>query len=201
MTLPAGGPLPASRMTENRPRTDDLDCGMPAAIRSVMTTDLQLAPSMDTLPPPSGYDRALQRERLDAAILRALGERRAQRTLRINAPSEAWDDLEQGIMNAATTLWEIPASATKVYDDLLAFCAFVARELEVTESMDLTADEERVRFEALAPRALAALDEITGELVRPRADSDPVARALASAFGTIRARLAAACVTEWLRAA
>ena len=155
---------------------------------------------MRTLPPPAGYDRALQRERLDAAILRALGERHALRTFRVNAPSEAWDELEHDVMNAATTLWEI-APASKVHDDLLAFCAFVARELEVTESMDLTGDEERVRLERLAPRAVAALDEITEELVRPHADSDPVIRALASAFGAIRARLAAACVTEWLRAA
>lgn len=156
---------------------------------------------MNPVPTPQDHERALRRERLDAAILRALGERRAHRAVRTNAPSGTWDDLEQQIVWAATLLWETPGSST-LSDDLLAFTAFLAREVEITESLDLTADEEWRRFEQLAPRAAAALDEISRELlVDEVSEPSPAARALASAFAAIRAQLAAACVVDWRRAA
>jgi len=91
--------------------------------------------------------------------------------------------------------------APLVEDDLLAFCAFLAREIEVTESLELTAAEEQTRLEEVAPRALAALDEIGGELASPHSESHPVGRALAIAFGTIRAELMSACLVEWRSAA
>jgi len=159
------------------------------------TTDSQVAPLADD------QSRALQRERLDAAILRSLGLRRAYRLSRTSPPCEAWDDLEEDVGRAATLLWELPDEPSTLCDDLLAFCAFVARELEVTEGMALTADEEWARLERLAPRAVAALDAICGELVQARVQSSPVMRALASTFGAIRAHFAVACVVPWRRAA
>ncbi|MBX3205952.1 MAG: hypothetical protein KF764_12840 [Labilithrix sp.] len=154
-----------------------------------------------TLPPPDDYDRALQRERLDARILRSLGERRAHREARMNEPSGTWDSLEAQVERAATLLWDISAAPADLSDDLLAYCAYLAREIEVTESLDLTAEEEWSRLEAIAPGALTALDEIGGELASPASESNPVTRRLASAFGTIRAELAGACRIEWDQAA
>ena len=47
------------------------------------------------------------RERLDAAILCSLGERRAYREHRAS-PSMVWDRLEASVTSAATVLWEMP---------------------------------------------------------------------------------------------
>jgi len=164
--------------------------------------DLHSVFAMITVPPPDDYERALQRERLDATILRSLGERRAHREMRTNAPSTEWDELERLVTRGATMLWETSAShAASLSDDLLAYCAFLARELALTESMDLTTDEASARLEALAPRAIAALDEIAGDLVTARAESNPIKRALAAAFGALRAHLVEACRIEWQQAA
>ncbi|MBN9166908.1 MAG: hypothetical protein J0I07_38615 [Myxococcales bacterium] len=116
-------------------------------------------------------------------------------------PCFGWENLERLVSSAATLLWEIGPTQLAVEDDLLAFCAFLAREIEVTESLELTAAEEQTRLEEVAPRALAALDEIGGELASPHSESHPVGRALAIAFGTIRAELMSACLVEWRSAA
>ncbi|MBX3261672.1 MAG: hypothetical protein KIS78_26510 [Labilithrix sp.] len=145
-----------------------------------------------TLPPPDDYERALQRERLDASILRALGERRAYRDARVTPPSGAWDGLELQVERAATLLWEVSTAPVALRHDLLAYCAFLARELEITERLALDPDEEWSRLGELAPRAITALDDVGAELATPRSESNPTTRALAAAFGTIRAELARA---------
>ncbi|MBX3215884.1 MAG: hypothetical protein KF850_27845 [Labilithrix sp.] len=145
-----------------------------------------------TLPPPDDYARALQRERLDASILRSLGERRACRDARGVAPSGAWDALEVQVARAATLLWEVSTAPVTLCHDLLAYCAFLARELEVTERLALSPAEEWSRLGELAPRAITALDDVGAELATPRSESNPATRALATAFGTIRAELARA---------
>lgn len=154
-----------------------------------------------TAPPPADYAAALRRERLDASILKSLGRWRALRSTRTDVPSFAWENLERLVSSAATVLWENGPTELALEGDLLAFCAFLAREIEVTESLGLTAAEEQARLEEVAPRALAALDEIGGELASPQSESSPVMRALAIAFGTIRAELMAACLLEWRIAA
>lgn len=114
----------------------------------------------------SRADEIRHRERLDACILRSFGERRALRSIRTTKPSFYWDRLEQVVTTASTLLWEISSSSVHmdISDDLLAFCAFLARELEVTEGLDLDAKAECSRLAELAPRALATLDEISGGL-------------------------------------
>jgi hypothetical protein len=154
-----------------------------------------------TVPPPGDYELALRRERLDASILRSLGERRALRALRTNTPSDAWDALEHQVVRAATLLWELAPTPSTLTHDLLAYCAYLARELEVTESLDLTREEEWSRLEELAPRAIMTLDDVGDELTSARSESNPVTRALAMAFGNIRAALAATCCIEWRIAA
>lgn len=149
-----------------------------------------------TAPPPADYAAALRRERLDASILSSLGRWRALRCARTDVPCFAWENLERLVSSAATLLWEIGPTQLALEDDLLAFCAFLAREIEVTESLELAAAEEQARLEEVAPRALAALDEIGAELASPRSESHPVIRALAIAFGTIRAELMSACLVE-----
>lgn len=138
--------------------------------------------SFATLPPPDNYATALRRERLDATILRSLGERRALRQLRTAGPS-AWDELEGLVMGASTVAWETADASSPLHEDVLAFCAFLARELAVTEGLDLPYEDEVARLQELAPRALAALDEIAVD------SSAPQRRALAVAFRSLRAAL------------
>jgi len=111
-------------------------------------------------------DETRHRDRLDASILHAFAERRVLRSIRTSEPSPYWDRLEHVVQNAATLLWELSSASVHmdVSDDLLAFCAFLARELEVTEGLDLTAEAECIRLTELAPRALAALNEIASGL-------------------------------------
>jgi hypothetical protein len=138
---------------------------------------------------------AERRERLDASILRALGERRLLRLVRSNAPSGDCDLLEQLLARAATLLWETSSATVhlEMLDDLLAWCAFVARELEVTEALDLAAPAERERLRSFAARAIAALDTVAPGLFAPQPKTAPaLARALASTFGNLRAALVAA---------
>jgi hypothetical protein len=138
------------------------------------------------------------RERLDSAVLRSLGARRAYRQHRAH-PSLVWDRLEAAVANAATVLWELETHPSA--EDLLSFCAFVARELEVTESLDLDAREEWKRLQGFAPGAIATLDEISLSLADASADAHPVSRALAASFGRLRAELATASHTAWPTAA
>ncbi len=143
---------------------------------------------------------ALLRERLDASILRSFGGRRALRTIRTTTPSSEWDCLERHVTRTATVLWEIALKPVDARDDLLAYCAFLAREIELTESLDLNADLEWKRLQDLAPRALVALDELVGELTT---DGWPVdtTHALACALAGIRAELTAAMTLSWSLAA
>ena len=136
---------------------------------------------------------ASDRERLDGRILQSLGERRFYRTLRTTEPSPAWESLARQVWRASTLLWELSSIEASVYDDLLAYCAFLARELEVTESLDLDFEGEWERLTQLAPRAVAALDAITTGIVSGRGLPTPVARALSSVFGDLRSELNAAC--------
>jgi hypothetical protein len=128
-------------------------------------------PRRSTSPARSSTDEIRHRERLDASILRAFGERRALRSIRLTKPSLYWDRLEQVVTNASTLLWEIASSSVHagrggdIADDLLAFCAFLARELEVTEGLDLEPKAECTRLSELAPRAIETLDEIARGLV------------------------------------
>lgn len=145
----------------------------------------------ETRPPPSTFGRAMRRERIDLTILRALGERRAYRTLRRHGSSSAWDRLEHLVALASTALWENGDGSDALSEDLGAFCAFLARELEINEQLDLPADKDRARLRELAPRALDALDAITGPLVVE--ESRPHLRALARVFGNLRAELLGAC--------
>jgi hypothetical protein len=145
-----------------------------------------------------------RRERLDASILRALGERRLLRFVRKNEPSGAWDLLEHLVARAATLLWETSSATVHlaVLDDLLAWCAFVARELEVTEGLDLDPAAERERLRTFAPRAIAALDAVAPGLFGRKPTAAPaLARALASTFGDLRAALAATSEPPLARAA
>lgn len=138
------------------------------------------------------------RDRLDAAILCSLGERRAYREHRVS-PSLVWDRLEASVTAAATALWEtpdVPATA-----DLLSFCAFVARELAFTASLDLDPAAEWRRLQAFAPGAIVTLDAIGVALADASADEDPVFRTLARAFGRMRAELAIATQSAWPAAA
>ena len=141
------------------------------------------------------------RERLDGAILRSLGERRTLRRHRVSPPM-VWDRLEAAVAHAATALWEIADLASlEETADLLAFCAFVARELEVTESLDLDASAEWLRLQRFAPTAIATLDAISEPLADAAADVHPVRRALAASFGRLRALLACASQSAWPNAA
>lgn len=140
-----------------------------------------------TAPPPSMYARAMRRERIDRTILRALGERRVYRTLRRNGSSSSWDRLEQLVTHASTSLWENCDLTGALGEDLAAFCAFLARELEINEQLDLDFTKDAARLRSLAPRALDALDAITAPLVL--GEEDPHTRSLAKTFGAIRAEL------------
>lgn len=141
------------------------------------------------------------RERLDGALLRSLGERRMLRQHRVS-PSMVWDRLEAAIANAATVLWDLEEpSDVGESDDLLAFCAFVARELEITESLDLDASAEWARLQRFAPKAIATLDAIGEPLADATADLHPVRRTLAATFGCVRAELACASQFAWPNAA
>jgi hypothetical protein len=140
-----------------------------------------------TAPPPATYSNRMNRERIDQLVLRSLGERRVFRTLRRNGNTSAWDGLEALVATAATTLWEVCPFESALGDDLAAFCAFMARELEINEQMDLPSDKDMARLQSLAPRALDALDAITAPLVF--GDGDPATRTLARAFGAVRAEL------------
>lgn len=134
--------------------------------------------------------RSEHRERLDRRILQALGERRALREQRTRAGSAEWDILERDLARATAVLWET-ASNLPLHDELLAWCAFFAREMEVTESLGLDAPREVERLRKIAPYALEALDALTQPLQHPDADANPVLRLLADVFGTLRARLLA----------
>lgn len=138
------------------------------------------------------------RDRLDAAILCSLGERRAYREHRVS-PSLVWDRLEASVTAAATALWETPDVAATA--DLLSFCVYVARELAFTASLDLDPIAEWRRLQAFAPRAIVTLDEIGVALADASADDDPVYRTLARAFGRMRAELAIATQSAWPTAA
>ncbi len=157
-------------------------------------TGYETAMTMATLPPPDDYEHALQRERLDAAILRALGERRALRSIRTSGKS-SWDSLERQVARASTVLWEVGAVRSPIANELLAFCAYLARELEVTESLDLDFDGEWERLQSIAPTALGALDEITNEAIM--SGPNAVVEYLLCAFDGIRAELEAACRIAW----
>ncbi len=108
---------------------------------------------------PSFDDRLARRERLDAAILRSLGERRVLRSIRTTKPSALWDSLEQVVTMASTTLWELTGTASFMdeTDDMFAFCAFLAREIELTEGLDLDAATECARMQALTDGPLPNL--------------------------------------------
>lgn len=174
-----------------------MDEGMTPTPNSGVTPDsgIQTAASTappsnaSTAPPPEGYARAMRRERIDRNILRALGERRVYRALRRNGSSSAWDRLEELVANASTSLWENCELTDAIGEDLAAFCAFLARELEINEQLDLPSDEDSARLRSLAPRALDALDAITAPLVL--GEADPHTRTLARTFGAIRAELLA----------
>lgn len=156
---------------------------------------------LTTVPPPDDYERALQRERLDASILRSLGEASAYRASRTGLTSRAWVELEQHVARASSLLWEVSATTTSLSHDYLAYCAYLAREIAITESLDLDPADAWARFEELAPHAVATLDEISGDLVSVRSGSNPIKRALATAFGAIRTQLVTACNLQWNRAA
>jgi len=124
--------------------------------------------------PPRGRDSGC--ELIDQNILRALGERRVYRALRRNGVSSAWDRLEILVARASTMIWEqtdVPGT------ELVSYCSFLARELEINEELDLPADEDAARLRSLAPRALDALDGI----------EQLVPCSLATTFGAIRAEL------------
>jgi hypothetical protein len=138
--------------------------------------------------------RTSNRERLDAQILRSLSERRVMRSHRLSGAS-AWDSLERQVQRAATLLWEVsPVPAT---DDVLAFCAYLARELEVTESFDIDFGAEFDRLQLLAPLALEAIDVLIATL-EPIADG--ATRQLASVLKGIRSELDAASSVSTLAA-
>jgi hypothetical protein len=156
----------------------------------------ETAATMATVPPTDDYERARAQERVDVAILRALGERRALRALRTPRSASAWDGLERLVHVGATLIWETSSIPRCVSEDLLAYCAFLARELEVTESLDLEFEAELERLQALAPRAIAALDAIWTDL-----DDYADARSLDRGFAAIRAELTAALRLAWASAA
>jgi hypothetical protein len=151
---------------------------------------------MATVPPTDEYDRARAHERVDVTILRALGERRALRAIRSRRFVSAWDGLERLVNVAATLIWEATSVPRSVSEDLLAYCAFLARELEVTESLGLEFEAELERLQALAPRAVAALDEVWTDL-----DGYDDAHALDAAFAAIRGELMGAIRLAWASAA
>src|SRR5688572_10693310 len=153
---------------------------------------------MATVPPADDYERAREHERVDVAILRALGQRRAHRTLRTRRPTSSWDRLECLVTLAATVLWEMPTLRRCLAEDLLAYCAFLARELEVTESLDLDFDPELERLQSLAPRAIAALDDVC-EGLQPTVSTEE--RMVAGAFSAIRRELETAARLAWASAA
>jgi len=125
------------------------------------------------------------------SILRSLGERRILRAARKNCPSTVWDALENGVFRASTILWETPPMPTPrgdLCDDLLAYCAYLAREIEVTETLDLDAQGEWRRFEVIAPRAIAVLDAVARDL---DASPDAPTHELAAVLADLRADLVA----------
>ncbi|MBX3231146.1 MAG: hypothetical protein KIT84_37415 [Labilithrix sp.] len=140
-----------------------------------------------TAPPPAHPSRELLRERIDHMTLRSFGERRVLRASRKNGATSVWDPLERAVVDAATALWE--SAGSDLVEDLGAYCAFLARELERNEQRDLPPAEETMRLCSLAPRALDALDVIAGPLLTERAEANPVTREMARAFGQIRAEL------------
>lgn len=152
-----------------------------------------------TAPPPSMYSRAMRRERIDRTILRALGERRVYRALRRNGSRSAWDRLEQLVAHASTSLWENCDLTESLGEDLAGYCAFLARELEINEQLDLEPEKDAARLRELAPRALDQLDAITAPLIL--GESQPQVRFLARTFGAIRAELLAASGAEILKIA
>lgn len=146
-------------------------------------------PATVTAPPPSIYSRTMHRERVDRATMHSFGQRREHRAHRKNGDGSAWDSLEKRVVHAATTLWELAPQSTPLTEDLAAYCAFLAWELELNESMDLAPSEDATRLRMLAPRALDALDAISAPFLTEAAEANPVTRALAHAFGAIRAEL------------
>lgn len=147
-------------------------------------------PPTPTAPPPSLYSRTMDRERVDSATMNAFGQRREHRANRRNGSTSAWDSLEKKVVIAATALWELaPNGATPLTADLAAYCAFLAHELAMNESLDLPADEDQARLRSIAPQALQALDAISEPFLSEAAEANPVTRSLAHAFGAIRAEL------------
>lgn len=144
-----------------------------------------------TTPPASGTRRTIERERLDHATMRALRELQTHRRTRLSGES-AWDPLKKKLVHAATTLSIMGTDSTPLTDNLAAYCAFLASELEVNEALDLPADEEESRLRSFAPHALETLDVLTAPLHTKDAAADPVRRTLAKSFDAIRAELLAA---------
>lgn len=130
---------------------------------------------------PTASTAPLSRDRVDRIVLRALGERRVYRMLRHNGTSSAWDRLEQLVAHAATSLWESDLDDSTCAD-LSGYCAFLARELELNEQLDLEPERDLARLRTLAPRALEVLEAVT-------ARHGAVHGAIADAFHAIRAEL------------
>jgi len=103
--------------------------------------------------------------------------------------SGAWDRLAAALAHAAAVLRTV-SSPSSFVDELFAYAAFLARELEVTESLALEPVAELDRLYRIAPFALEALDALSLPFLGPDADDDPEVRALASAFGALRGELA-----------
>lgn len=154
---------------------------------------------------PSFDDRLARRERLDAAILRSLGERRVLRSIRTTKPSALWDSLEQVVTMASTTLWELTGTASFMdeTDDMFAFCAFLAREIELTEGLDLDAATECARMQALTARGLSTLDAITARLDQAvaRTAADATSRALTRLCRELHVELSEQAMCTQARAA
>lgn len=132
-------------------------------------------------------------------ILRSLGDRRVSRTLRRNGPASVWDPLERLVAHASTILWENCDFDTTLGEDLASYCAFLARELEINEQLDLEVEKDKARYRAFAPRALDALDAISVPLIA--GESNPQLRYLAQTFGALRAELFRAAGSGLYRAA
>jgi hypothetical protein len=140
-------------------------------------------------------DAAERCAELDLRVQRALQRRRTARAFRTGQRSP-YDALALKLEDACEELARaLDHATTRIeldVEDLYAWCAWVAREIDLAEGLALAPFEEWERMEAFAPRALSALD---------RAERSALEHCdLASirlTFGAVRAYLGSVLRAAW----
>ncbi len=132
---------------------------------------------------------------LDLRIQRALHRRRTMRALRTDqrSPYDALaNKLEEACVELARALDNASTRVEPDAEDLYAWCAWIAREIDLTEGLALEPFEEWERMEAFAPRALSALEHTQRIALRQR-ELEPIR----PAFDALRAHLGSVLRAAW----